>query len=444
MIQTLKQKIAPSFDLIERTIVIKEQKLTLFFISSLSDNNLIADLIDGITITMINDAPLVFYPGGVSSTNNEEQAIQALLSGQCIVILNDDSTFYLIESRHYPSRNSNEVSIEKSVRGSHDAFVENIIFNVGLIRRRIRSKQLTFQISQSGYLSNNDIVLCYINDLVDQNLLNKTMERLKHLKPIEIMNEKQFIEAFYDTSFNPYPHVRYSERADLCAIHLLQGYIVILVDNIPCSIIIPTTFFEQSKQMEEFTQTPMIAIFTRITKLIAIFVSIYLMPLWIALVIDQIPTLMNLKIGEIKPIQFGVGIILAELIVEWIRLALIYTPNMLSSIMSFIAIFILGESAIELKAYTKEILVMIALSNITTLLTPSYELSLANKFFRIVISIFSLLFGVCGLCIASLIHFSILLSTKTYHYPYLYPLIPFSYREFKRIFIGSPTQLQKK
>ena len=104
--------------------------------------------------------------------------------------------------------------------------------------------------------------------------------------------------------------------------------------------------------------------------------------------------------------------------------------------MSFIAVFALGDMAISIGAYSKEILIMVAISNIGILLTPGYELSLANKWMRVMISLFALFGGVAGLSIGILIHFTLLLGTETIKYPYLYPLIPFSARECKHILLG--------
>lgn len=153
--------------------------------------------------------------------------------------------------------------------------------------------------------------------------------------------------------------------------------------------------------------------------------------------------MLNIPMMDINLFEFGFQIIFADIVVEWIRQSLIHTPSILSGIMGFIAVFIMGDTAIELGAYTKEILVMIALCNIGNLLTPSYELSLANKVFRILIGGLALFFGLSGFCVGVLLHLILLLSTKTVKYPYLYPFIPFSFKECKKILFGAPIRLKK-
>ena len=442
-IQHIKETLSPSFDIVYRHIQIHDKEAYLIFLSSLSDARLIAELVESFVITAGNHLNITFYPGSITHVQEEEQALINMLSGQSLVLLDGCDTYDCIETRSYPSRQSAEPSVEKSVRGAHDGFVENIMFNIGLLRRRIRDPRLRIIMNKEGVKTRTDIAYAYIEHRVDPDILADFEHRLHALSEIEITSERTLCEAMYGKTWNPYPHVRYSERPDICAIHLLQGYMVVLVDNAPSAMILPTTFFEQTKQVEEYTQTTIVAVFTMALRLIGIVFSLYLLPLWIALVVDKNPTMLQLPIHDIRIFEFGFQIIFADIVVEWIRQSLIHTPSILSSIMSFIAVFVLGDMAIGLGAYTEEILIMVALCNIGNLLTPSYELSLANKVFRIFMGLLSICFGMCGFCIGVLLHIVVLLSTKTIKYPYLYPLIPFSYKEFIRIWTNTPVPIKK-
>ena len=431
-LEEIRTALSPSFDIVYRHVTIQNTQAWLIFLSSLSDSELIASLVEGFVITAGNDLHITFYPGAIDKLTDRKKAITNMLSGQCLVLMDTSEVYYCIETRHYPARSTAEPNVEKSVRGAHDGFVENVILNVGLIRRRIRDPRLVVTMNKEGIKTRTDVAYLYIDGLVDVDVLHDFETRMHTLPEAEILSERNLVELLYGKTWNPYPHVRYCERPDICAIHLLQGYLVALVDNSPTGVILPTTFFEQTKQIEEYTQTTLVATFTRVLRLIGIVFSLYLLPLWIALVIDQNPTLLNIPIQHVNVYQFGFQVILADIIVEWIRQSLIHTPTILSSIM-----------AIELGAYTKEVLIMVALVNIGNLLTPSYELSLANKVFRIFIGFLALVFGVSGFCVGVLLHIVILLSTKTIKFPYLYPLIPFSYKECQRILFGAPIKVKR-
>lgn len=442
--EALHQRLAGSFDVIFRDIRVEQLQGTIVFLSSLTDAKLLANISESFVISASNTLQLTLYPAAVESVYDEEAAMVNLLSGQCLVLLEGHAPYYSVEVRSYPSRPNSEPNVERSVRGSHDGFVENIIFNVGLIRRRIRDPRLQMELVRKGELTKTDIVCCYLSHLVEPDVLADLQERFKGMGEGEVLSERNLCELLYGKTWNPYPHVRYSERPDICAVHLLKGYICVLVDNCPSAMILPTTFFEQSKQIEEYTQTTMVALLTRIVRMLGMAVSLYLLPVWIVLSMNYNRTFLQIPlIDNLDPISFGVQILIVDLVVEWIRQSLIHTPTILSSIMSFIAVFALGDMAISIGAYSKEILIMVAISNIGTLLTPGYELSLANRWMRVMISLLALFGGVGGLSVGLLIHFVLLMSTHAIKYPYLYPLVPFSLREWKQLLLGGPISLQK-
>ncbi|MEG2245245.1 MAG: spore germination protein, partial [Erysipelotrichaceae bacterium] len=193
----MKHVIAPSFDVVYRSITIREVRAYVIYLSSLSDGSLISDVIESIVITSAKTLALTFYPGSVDATELEDKAILQILSGQCIVIVDQDAHYYCIETRHYPSRSTSEPQVEKSVRGAHDGFVENIILNVGLIRRRIRDPKLHIVLNKEGVKTRTDIAYLYIDSLVDQEILNDFESRLLNLAQIEILSERNLCELLY-------------------------------------------------------------------------------------------------------------------------------------------------------------------------------------------------------------------------------------------------------
>lgn len=426
MVEKLKQ--LQSFDIVKHDVVLKNKSIFMIFLSSLTSSQSIASIIEGFLLSESQD-PLCFFNGSTTEISKYEDAVFLLLSGQCITVI--DNQVFALETRSYPSRGIDSPNIEKSIRGSHDSFSENILFNVGLIRRRIRNENLMIELSQEGNLTLNDIAICYHSKKVNQTLLSDLKKKMKENKDIEINNERNLVEVLYGKTINPYPHVRYSERPDICAIHLLQGNIIILVDNMPSAMILPTTFFEQLQQIEEYTQTPLVAFFTRMIRFLGVIFSVYLLPFMLMCMITNQPFIkndMNMNIGFI-----AFQVILCEILIEWIRQSFLYAPNLINSMMGFLVVFVLGDFGIEMGAYTKEILLLVALSNLANFLTPSYEIALANKIVRIFISILTLLFSVTGFSIGVLIHFFLLLNTNTLIYPYLYPLYPIDLKEIKRL-----------
>ena len=422
-----------SFDIVKHEVILNHQSVFMMFLSSLTSTSSITSIIEGFLFSEDQD-PLCFFNGSSEKIEDYSKAVFLLMSGQCLVCIQDE--VYALETRAYPNRGIENPNIEKSIRGSHDSFSENILFNVGLIRRRIRSEKLKIELTQEGRMTQNDIAVCYMDDKADYRLLGDIQKRMMLNQNIEINNERNLVEVLYGKTLNPYPHVRYSERPDICAIHLLQGHIIILVDNMPSAMILPTTFFEQLSQIEEYTQTPIVSFFTRLIRYLGVFMSIYLLPFIIICMLSphsflQLP-------AESRNIGFiAFQVLICELLIEWIRQSFLYAPNLINSMMGFLVVFVLGDFGIEMGAYTKEILLLVALSNLGNFLTPSYEVALANKIMRIMLTMLSLAFQITGFCIGLLIHFLLLLTTRTFKLPYLYPLFPFDIKELKRMIVDT-------
>ena len=430
------------FDLTIRSVNVNDRQCLLVFVGGVTGTTSIEPIVESLVFDKGN---LAFFPATVTQAGSLEDALDKILQGQTLVILEGSAYAFIVDTRSYPTRGPSEPTVEKSVRGARDGFIEHIMLDLGMVRRRIRDPKLVTKAYQKGSRTKTDIFVLYISDLIHPSILHDFQNRIDHLPAnAEVTSERQLCELMYGQTWNPYPHVRYTERPDIAAIHLLQGSLIILVDNCPSAVILPTTFFEQTKQIEEYTQTPVISLVMRAIRLAGVFCSIYLLPLWMVLVMQQNPTRLNLPLPEIPgPITFGVQVLIADLLIEWIRLSLIHSPLMLSSLLGIVAVFVLGDAPIAYGAYTQEILIMTAIVNIGNFVTAGYELSMANKIVRLALIVMVVIGGYRGFLIGILIHLILLLQTQVGPFPYLYPLIPFNGKEFKRLFLGNFTMDKK-
>ena len=430
------------FDLTIRSVNVNDRQCLLVFVGGVTGTTSIEPIVESL---VFNKGNLAFFPATVTQAGSLEDALDKILQGQTLVILEGSAYAFIVDTRSYPTRGPSEPTVEKSVRGARDGFIEHIMLDLGMVRRRIRDPKLVTKAYQKGSRTKTDIFVLYISDLIHPSILHDFQNRIDHLPAnAEVTSERQLCELMYGQTWNPYPHVRYTERPDIAAIHLLQGSLIILVDNCPSAVILPTTFFEQTKQIEEYTQTPAISLVMRAIRLAGVFCSIYLLPLWMVLVMQQNPTRLNLPLPEIPgPITFGVQVLIADLLIEWIRLSLIHSPLMLSSLLGIVAVFVLGDAPIAYGAYTQEILIMTAIVNIGNFVTAGYELSMANKIVRLALIVMVVIGGYRGFLIGILIHLILLLQTQVGPFPYLYPLIPFNGKEFKRLFLGNFTMDKK-
>lgn len=421
-----------SYDLKHRILNFKGRLLHLYFLASLSNDVLISRLVEGIENRQGKDLENCLNMGDVEivSTNNIQRIQQALLGGNCALF--DGETTYLMDSKNYPNRSIEEPETEKSVRGAKDGFNESILNNTGLIRRRIKSPELCFHLTTMGTENPIDIAVVYLENKVDQHILKQLLRRIEDVQAQEfIMSDRAIEEVLLNQGYNPFPLVRYSERPDIVATHIQHGYIAILCDTSSSVVMLPTTLFEILEHVEEHRQTPLIGTFIRLIRMAAVFLSVYLVPIF-ALVSSFM----------VWDYSFFIQILIMELSIELLRIATVHTPQSLSNAMGLIAAILLGEFAIQLGFFSEDILMFCAIGTVGGFATPNYELSLTNKYIKVMMLISIMFFNIFGFVIFNLILWISLSRIKTFGVSYLYPLYPFDGKALFQFLIRQPKKNQ--
>ncbi|WP_243386449.1 spore germination protein [Bacillus kexueae] len=427
-----------SFDLGVRKFTIIGKQVHLYYVNGLCDTQFIIDLLR--QITEVNDHEVEsskvkdiienrLIHQQVSTIKTLDEAVDQLLSGLIVFIVEGSDFGFVVDVRSYPGRSPEEPDTEKVVRGARDGFVENIIVNTALIRRRIRDERLRFEMLKVGERSKTDICLAYVEDVADPGLVEVIKKELNTIKIDGLtMADKTVEEFLVKQGYNPFPLVRYTERGDVAANHLLEGHVIIMVDTSPSVIITPTTFFHHVQHAEEYRQAPAVGTFLRWVRFIGILSSIFLLPLWFLFVLE--PSLLPENLAYIGPsetknIPVLIQLFLADLGIEFLRMAAIHTPTALSVAMGLIAAALIGQIAIDVGLFVPEVILYVSVAAIGTFTTPSYELSIANKMVRLFLLILVAIFHVPGLVVGSTLYIVLLASIRSLNTPYLWPFIPF-------------------
>lgn len=421
-----------NFDVVRKELQ-GNKKIVVYFLSSLSSGESVFELCYSIMNMNKSDFITQLMSGSVEECLDIEKAFIAVSSGMSVVLENEK--MYIVETREYPTRSVGEPDTEKTVRGSRDGFTENILTNVGLIRRRIRSPFFQSEIFKVGIDSQCDVVICCLYDKVNHHVLNKIKKQIDKLEIDDLsMSDRALEEHLFKQGLNPFPLVRYSERPDVIAAHLFKGHIAIIVDTSSSVIILPTTIFDHTKHIEEYRQVSSVGSFIRIIRYFAILSSIFLVPVWmLTLTNENFISNIFVKINNPSNIPVLVQILLVELTIEILRIATIHTPNQLTSAMGLIATLILGQMAVDMGWFASEVLLFSAISSIGGFATPSYELSMANKIVKLSLILVVGFFGGIGFMVGVYLLVMLLGAIKMYDVPYLYPLYPFDYQELKKI-----------
>lgn len=437
-----------SFDIGVRKIKILKKEVHIYFLNGLCDTQFIIQLLK--ELVNINDKEKLTSQAiqiienrlthqQVTKIKNLDEAVDNVLSGLIIILIEGEDSGIVVDVRSYPGRQPQEPDTEKVVRGARDGYTENIIVNTALTRRRIRDERLRNEMMQVGERSKTDICVSYIKDVADPGLVEHIK---KELQAIEIdgltMADKTVEEFLVKQGYNPYPLVRYTERPDVAANHLLEGHVIIMVDTSPSVMITPTTLFHHVQHAEEYRQAPVVGTFLRWVRFIGILASLFLLPLWFLFVKE--PSLLPEALKFIGPnadssIPVVVQIFLADIGIEFLRMAAIHTPTPLSTAMGLIAAALIGQIAIDVGLFVPEVILYVSIAAIGSFATPSYELSLANKMSRLFLLVVVAIFKTPGFIIGVTVYILFLACIRSLNTPYLWPFLPFNAKALWQIII---------
>ena len=373
-----------------------------------------------------------------------EKAVTFILSGAVCLIVEGFSKAIIVDCRTFPARGVQEPESDKVLRGSHEGFVETMLFNTALIRRKIRNPKLTLKSYQIGSESKTDVIVCYLEDKVDKKQLSILNEKLQNIKPKHLsMSQESLKECLMPhQAWNPFPKVRYTERPDAAAACIYDGNIIVLTDGSPSAMIIPTGIFDFVQDINDYYFPPLIGTFLRFVRSAVFVLSMLLIPVWYLLVIyeETLPDALKfMMIEEEYTVPLIVQLLIVEFVIDTLRLASLNTPSALSSSFSVVGALVLGEFAVRSGWFVSEVVLFMAFVAISNFTQPSFELGYAIKISRVFILILCGLFKIWGLIIGLALVLLLIVTTKTLSgYTYLYPLIPFNAEALKGLIIRRP------
>lgn len=445
-----------NFDIIIREIAVAGKKSALICIDGLVKDEVLTEIMQslyalkkdffatgGLKELLLKGIPYI----ELGTENNIDELLYAVLSGSILLIADGSDEAFIIDARTYPARSPEEPDIERVVRGSRDGFTETIVFNTALLRRRIRDPKLRVNLLRVGRRSKTDVCICYIEDIADPDLINNIKEKISSIDIDAVpMAEKSIEELIVPGNWwNPFPRVRYTERPDVAAVHLLEGHILIMVDTSPSVMIAPVTYFHHVQHAEEYRQNPTVGVYIRWVRFAAIIASLIVTPLWLLFALS--PELLPESLKFIGPKEVGkvpifLQFVIAEISLDLMRMAAIHTPAPLATALGVIAALLIGDVAVTIGLLAPETILYTAVVAVGSFSTPSYEMAMANRLVRFFILLGTGFFRLPGLIVTVVLTLLLLVFTKSFNVPYLWPLIPFNYRALKGIVIRSPVPIQ--
>lgn len=429
------------FDCKKRTLEVGGKAATLYFLSTLSGDGLLGDLVFRYqsvkTLPATLTVPYLFtylVPYGDATPETDLDTIsRMILAGASVLILDGLNTAVITDTRSLPSRQAEEPDNDRVLYGSRDGFNEILKVNVAMLRRRIRTPSLVIYRVTVGKESRTDVAICYDESKADPQYVASIKKKVEAIDVDSLtVGPQSLAECLVKRHwFNIFPKFRYTERPDTAAATLMEGSVIILCDNAPQAMLLPTSIFDFAQESDDYYFPPLIGTYQRFIRTLIFFLTLFFAPLWYLFVTHPhlIPPYLDfIKVEGNPALPIFFQILIVELLIDGLRLASLNTPSTLGSSLSVVAGLILGDFAVDVGWFIPEVILYMAFVAISNFAQPSFELGYAFKFLRIMLLVLVGFFGIPGFVGGTMLILIILASNKSMDgsRSYLYPLIPFN------------------
>ena len=438
-----------NFDLLSHELKIGEDRLCFFYIDGFVKDAQLEKLMT----TLLGQKKLGTLDAFLTQLPQIEVArivefdalVHAFLSGQCILF---GSTFgaaaLTLDLRTYPTRSIQEPESDRVMQGARDGFIETLIFNTALIRRRIRDTRLRMQHFTLGGSAGTDVVLCYLDGVADARTVTAIAKHIERVRPRSLtLGFQSLSESFLRQGWwNPFPKIRSSERPDTCAAQLVEGSVVVLCDTSPQAMILPTSAFDYLQQTDDFYFPPLTGTYLRLVRSAILLLSVFITPLWILALKNAaiLPSSLTFLVpDEPGALPILLQLFLVEIAIDGLKIASLNTPSNLSGALSIIGGLILGDFAVGVGWLSEDVILYMAFVAVANFAGQNHELGYALKFVRMIALGLTAALGWVGLLLSVLLLLILLFTNPTVGgRSYMYPLFPFSFRALCRLLLRFP------
>ena len=375
-----------------------------------------------------------------------DAAVVQLLSGPMIVLVDGETSVIVIDTRYYPDREPSSPHVERLMRGPRDAFIENIIDNTALIRRRVRDPGLRFEMIKGhvGRRSKTDVAIGYIKGLTDPKLVATVRERLEAIDIDGIpMAEQPIAELVTRQQWNPFPTYRMTERPDVAAQNLLNGHVLIIVDTTPVAITLPVSVFQLLQHPEDYHVAPTFGTWLRLMEWFALVTATLVPAVWLLLathpgILARLPALSFIGSQKPSPIPLPLQFILAEFSIDVLRRAVLNSAAALATSFGILGAVVLGQVATKVNLFSPEALLYLVGAAIASFAISNLELGMASRLVRVSLIVLEWVMSLPGLVLGVIFWLVMLLRTDSLGRSYLWPLIPFDWPSLRSVLIREP------
>ena len=440
-------RVTESFDMIERHLTVADRDMCFYYIDGFVKDGemlrimqyLLSQKEIGSAQALEKKLPYV----EVELTQEVERIICAVLSGQTAIFAESFcNTAILLDLRTYPARPTQEPESDRVMVGARDGFVETLVVNTALIRRRIRDPRLTMEHFSIGGSSQTDVVVCYVKGIANDEVVSEVKSKISSVRPRSLtLGYQSLAETLIRSGwFNPFPKIRTTERPDTASAQLLEGSVIVICDTSPQAMILPTSIFDYLEETDDFCFPPLTGTYLRLVRTAILLLSVVITPLWYLSLeyAEVLPDVLSFLVPTAPgALPIILQLFLVELAIDGLKIASMNTPDILSNSLSVVGALILGDFAVEVGWLCGDVILYMAFVAIANFAQQNHELGYAFKFMRMMTLALVYFLGIWGFVGGILLFLFFVATNRTLSSKrhYLYPLIPFNAKDFCRLIV---------
>lgn len=358
-----------------------------------------------------------------------EEAFSALLAGNAIFFIDGYDQAMKISSKGYPGMGVSEAETEKVIRGSREGFTDSVKTNSALVRKRLRDTRMKVEEHQIGTRSHTMLQLLYMEDLVHEELLEDIRERLGQYEIDGILDSGMLEQLTEDTWYSPFPQYQTTERPDRAAQEILNGKIILICDNSPAALILPSSFQGFMESSEDWNQRFEMASFLRVLRYLALIWATLFPGLYLAVIrfhTQILPTNLILSFSEARegvPFSSVAELIFLELAFELIREAGVRVPGALGNAIGIVGGLIVGDAAVSANLVSPIVVMIVALTALGSMTIPNEEFASAFRLIKYVFLFLGGYLGIFGIVLGIYFMIAHLAGLLSFGMPYLMPFV---------------------
>ncbi|WP_438434072.1 spore germination protein [Gorillibacterium sp. sgz500922] len=420
------------------------QEAALLYIDGLVDkqtvqDNLLTALLEynsseELTVQSVKNRILAF--GEVAVTQTAEDALDRLLAGGVLLLLNGSGEGIVVSAPGVKERSISESKTQSIVKGPQDAFTEAIRTNTALVRKRIKDIRLRLVNMQIGEKTKTDVSVMYLEGVADPKILSRIIDRLRALKKDRILEGEYLEELITEEKRRTiFPVIFNSDRPDVISGGVLEGKVAIFIDGTPFVLLAPALFTDFIQSAEDYYQPALFSSLIRILRYVSLFISMFAPAIYIALTTfhqDMLPTQLLLSLAAQRegiPFPAFLEALLMEITFEILREAGIRMPRTIGQAVSIVGTIVVGQAAVEAAIVSPAMVIVVSITAIASFVIPAYSMSIPLRMLRFVFMGLAAVLGVYGLTIGAILLTVHLSSLHSFGVPYLRPIAPFNKEE---------------